>query len=138
MAHTSTNNRAGFSIAELMIVIAIIGILSAIMVPSYFGFVNRARRRNAESTLRILKQAITMFELDNSHLPETLKDLVKKPANATNWQEYLERKEIPMDPWGEKYQYKKTPGGEHPYELYSFGSSGRGAPKTDWINAWKL
>ena len=65
--------------------------------------------------------------------------MVEKPAGAAGkkWSlPYLE-KGLPEDPWGNEFQYKVTPGGEHPYELYSFGANGPDAPSEEYIDAWK-
>jgi general secretion pathway protein G len=70
-----------------------------------------------------------------------LRDVVEKPreeAVARNWAKggYIEGGELPQDAWREEFQYKRTPEGKNPYELYSYGSNGAGAPKEEWISVW--
>ena len=48
------------------------------------------------------------------------------------------KKQMPKDPWSHPYQYKLTPDGEQPYDLYSWGPDGRKAPKGEWINVHTL
>ncbi len=131
----------GFTLIELMIAIAIIGILAAVIVPNFMGFLERGKKSNAKSTIRILDHEIFSYYIDIGQYPTVLNDLIKQPVEekaARKWQgPYLKQKEIPNDPWGNKYQYQVTPGGEHPYELYSQGSKGRGAQKAARISVWE-
>lgn len=131
--------KEGFSLLELMIAIAIMGILAAVIGPNLMSYLGKAKIKTAQSDLRTFEQAITMYQLDNNQYPTTLKDLVKRPANMPNWQDggYLKKKDIPNDPWSQKYQYKLTPGAEHPYELFSYGPKGKGS-KESKIDVWKL
>lgn len=141
LAHRAHTARAGFSLIEILIALAIIAIVAGVAVPNYFAYVNRAKLRSAEGMVRAIHQAIITYDSDVHQLPATLKDLVKKPANVEGWRSegYLgNKKDMPNDPWGNKYQYKLTSGAERPYELYSYGPKGKGAPKQEWIDVWKL
>jgi general secretion pathway protein G len=130
--------RAGFTLVEIMIAIAIIGLLMGLVVPAVNSAYKKAQRRTAKMSLTGLKNAITEYQRDTHQLPGKLKDLIKKPANITGWEEpYIEKEEVPTDPWGNDFKYKVTQGGKHPYELYSWGPNGQGAPKDEWINVWE-
>lgn len=134
--------RAGFSLLELMIYIAIVGILLAVAVPNFFSYIEKARKSTTESNLRMLESAIIMYQLHTGQLPQRLSDLVKKPSDervAQKWEgPYLKGKEIPLDGWSNRFEYKQTPQGEHKYELYSHGPNGKGSPESERINVWKL
>ena len=80
----------GLTLLELLIVIAIIGILSGIAIPFYFGQVEKARIIKATAELENLQIEITNFELDYNRLPETLEDV-----NSSGL----------TDPWGNSYRY---------------------------------
>ncbi len=80
----------GLTLLELLIVIAIIGILSGIAIPFYFGQVEKARVIKATAELENLQIEITNFELDYNRLPETLEDV-----NSSGL----------TDPWGNSYRY---------------------------------
>jgi general secretion pathway protein G len=137
-----TKPQTGFTLIELMIAIIIIGLLAAVAVPAFMGYLGRARVQAAKSTIRTFEEAIMMYQQDTGQLPQRLDDLVKRPAGIEGWLEggYLhKKKKIDPDPWGNKYQYRPTPeGAEHSYELYSFGSKGKKAKKEEWIDVWKL
>jgi general secretion pathway protein G len=134
--------KEGMTFIEIVIVIAIIAIMAAVVAPNMMRYVESSRKSTATSTVRALQGAINMFNVHVSRYPTSLNELVKKPSEeraAKKWEgPYLQQKEIPNDPWGERYVYKLTPQGEHPYDLYSYGSNGRGAPKAEWINVWDL
>ena len=71
---------------------------------------------------------------------QLLRDLGKKPSDEKTdalERPYIESKEEPKDGFGNKFHYAVTPGAENPYELYSYGPKGKGAPKKEWIDAWK-
>jgi general secretion pathway protein G len=108
----------------------------AVIVPQLFNYLERSKRDTAKTTLLNFRQAITLYQTDTGRLPDSLRDLIKRPANEevrTSWSgPYLPKKSVPLDPWGKKYVYKVTPDSENPYELYSRGKSGK---KEDWIYA---
>ena len=84
------HRQMGLTLMELMIVVAIIGILAGIAFPFYFGQVEKARIIKANSELENLQFDITNFELNNIRLPDTLEELGSK---------------APLDPWGNPYRY---------------------------------
>jgi general secretion pathway protein G len=127
----------GFSLTEIIIALAIIGIMIAgtLGLTTYIG---QARRRAAESHLRLYKNMIDQYRQDTSVYPASLSDLKDRPSEesiAKKWKGPYMEVEI-QDPWGAEYQYVLNPkGSKPPYELYSFGSNGEGAAETEWIRA---
>lgn len=135
--------RDAFTLIEIMIAIAIIAILTAVIAPNFVGYMKKSRISSTESTIRMLEGAINMFNAHTGQYPGRLVELIKKPADeklARKWDgPYIKQKEIPEDPWGNKYIYKLTPQGtDHKYELYSHGPNGKGAPKEEIISVWNL
>ncbi len=120
--------RDGFSLIELMIVIAIIGLLMAVTGPALMNYLERAKKSNTQSTLRVLKGAMTTYYADIGNYPERLRDLVKVPQDqelANKWGgPYVESKTEPRDGWGNKFRYQRTPGAQNAYELFSRGPAG--------------
>lgn len=131
--------QAGFTFIEIMMVIAVIGVLAGILLPNIAGYWRQAKRGQAESTLRMLNQGIELYKVDTGVYPNALKDLVTQPTDerAKRWNgPYIKGSKIPQDPWGNKYYYKLTPGAQHDYELYSKGPGGRSAPQAQWLSVW--
>ncbi len=132
----------GFSFIELVVVILILGILAATVGPATFRWLTTGRENTAKTSVRALAQAIDLYHSELGSYPKELEDLVRKPESgpaSKKWTaSYLKGSNVPEDPWGNSFQYKVTPGAEHPYELYSYGEAGEGAPEEGRIDAWKL
>lgn len=134
------NARSGFTLVEMLIVLAIMGIVIAVAVPGYLTFTRGAQKRATVGTLRNIKLAMERYREDVGDYPSSLRDLVKKPTDekAEGWDgPYISGKDEPKDGFGKNLHYSVTPEAENPYELYSYGRKGRGAPKEEWIDAWK-
>lgn len=139
MSHalSKTHVRHGFTIIELMIVIAIgAGIIAAAGVLIQ-RVMSRQKFSSTTAALQATKTAIFQFNLATSKWPSKLSELVTRPSDqkiAAKWQgPYLE--EEPEDGWGNPLRYEPTPGKPQPYALYSFGPNGPGASQDEWIYA---
>ncbi len=124
-------SHSGFSFLELVVVIAIMAVLGAIAIPTYMAFAEKARKGTAAENIRVLKNAITQFNLDVGSNPRSLKELVERPtdeARKARWHgPYIES--LTPDPWGNDYVYRLTPGQKNPFELYSTGPAGEEGEK---------
>ncbi|MET3105483.1 general secretion pathway protein G [Oxalobacteraceae bacterium GrIS 2.11] len=128
----------GFTLIEIMVVIAILGIMAAIVVPKLVGHTDTAKVAAAKQDIAIFKQQLILYKLDNQRYPTTeqgLQALVTKPTSgpaANGYKEggYLEK--IPKDPWGNPYQYL-CPGIKGDFDVFSFGADGQ--PGGEGINA---
>lgn len=147
-AATRRSRRAerGFTLVEIMVVVVIIGLLAAIIGPQLLGQVDRGTLTRVKSDLRGIESALHLYYLDNGRFPSNehgLTALVQNPgeAAAPNWNPrcYLERCQLPRDPWGNPYQYR-YPGQRGEYDLYSLGRDGQPGgegPDAD-IGIWDL
>ncbi|MEE9147894.1 MAG: type II secretion system major pseudopilin GspG, partial [Candidatus Tectomicrobia bacterium] len=120
-------NNAGFTLIEIMVVIIILGLLAAIVMPRIVGETDRARYEQAKIQMRIIEDALKRYKLDNGRFPSTeqgLEALVQQPTVGVvprQWPNggYLDKPEIPGDPWGGQYVYI-SPGQNGPdYDLKS-------------------
>src|SRR5688572_6962450 len=97
--------KEGFTFIEIMIVITIIGIFAGILLPNVARYMNKAKIKQAETTLRMLSQGIELYKAQIGTYPNTLKDLVTKPTGddraAKRWDEpFIKGSKVPEDPWG--------------------------------------
>lgn len=119
----------GFTLIEVLVVVAILGILAAIVVPKIMDRPDEAKRVAAKADIAALVQALKLYRLDNGGYPATdqgLAALVQKPASnpvPANWKAggYLDR--LPKDPWRNDYQYL-SPGVRGEIDVFSLGSDG--------------
>lgn len=126
--HQANNGvSAGFTLLELLVVMVIIALLVSYVAPRYFGQLSKSEVGAARAQLDSLSKAISQYRIDTGHFPPNeagLRALVKAPANERRWSgPYLQR-ELPLDPWGNPYQYR-TPGRNGDFDLFSFGRDGK-------------
>lgn len=121
--------QTGFTLIEVMVVVVILGILAALVVPKVMSRPDEARQVAARQDIGGLLQALKLYRLDNRRYPSSeqgLRALVEKPAQPPlpdNWKPggYVER--LPLDPWGQPYQYL-NPGLRGEIDVFSFGADG--------------
>lgn len=141
-------NERGFTLIELIIVVAIIGLLAAIVAPRLMGRSDDAKIAAAKQQIANFETALKLFKIDNGFYPTTeqgLDALINKPGTgreAKKYREggYLEKRELPADPWGNPYFYV-SPGLHGDYDIISFGADGTegGTSKADKdIMSWSL
>ena len=131
--------QAGFSFIELIVAIAILGLLMAVAVPAYMGWVERGRVRSTEATIQNIKTTIFQYNLDTGTYPRALRDLEVRPSDeaiARKWRGPYMQSVPEDDPWGNPYVYRAVSGQKNPYELYSTGSKGSEGGKEDRIGIW--
>lgn len=115
---------SGFTLVEMIVVIAIIGVLATLVVVRYSGQTDQAKVASAKAQLAQLEGAVITFHSHVGRLPASLSELIDRPSGATQWQEggYLKGKSVPKDPWGNEYVYKQA---GRRFEILSLGADGK-------------
>lgn len=119
-----TLRQQGFTLIEVMIVVAILGILATLVVVNVAGNTDKALITATKSDLQAIKQALDLYKLDNYKYPTTeqgLEALVIKPDTARNWPEGGYLPKVPLDKWENPFVYM-SPGTNGPIDLYSLGA----------------
>lgn len=131
--------QAGFTLVELLLVLAILVTLAAVVLPRFAGRTEQAKEAAATTQIATFSTVLDAFEVDNGYYPEGdegLYALVEEPEDATNWQgPYLQQDVIPLDPWKNEYIYM-YPGenNESGYDLFSMGPDKEEGTEDDIVN----
>jgi general secretion pathway protein G len=131
----------GFTLIEVLIVMVILGLLAALVGPRMFGKVGKSKQNAAQAQISLIGTALDTYRLDIGNYPSTdqgLEALRVKPHDiTTNWDGPYLPKDVPLDPWGNPYQYR-SPGENGDYDLYSFGADGAlgGEGENEDIVSW--
>lgn len=134
------SGRAAFTLAEIMIVLVIIGLLATLVTVNVNGYLVKARQTTARKDVATLCDALDAFRAVNVRYPtneEGLAALTKPTAASPD--PLLKAGQNLVDPWGRPYQYNQ-PGRNGPYEVFSYGADGRsgGEGEDADINSWDL
>ena len=129
--------RAGLTLVEMIVVLAIIAVVAVLIVPNVIGRPDEARVTVAKTDLKTIATALRVYRLDNGDYPTTeqgLAALVERPTAAPEPRAYPAEPyltELPTDPWGAAYIYR-SPGSGGAYDLLSYGKDGKeGGEKLD-------
>ena len=119
------HHEAGFTLLELLVVLAILGLLAAIVAPQVLRYLGTSRTQTAKVQIANIDAALDHFKLDVGRYPtpeEGLAGLVKASPGALNWNgPYLSKEAALTDPWGQRYLYAE-PGKHGDVDVYSLGS----------------
>lgn len=140
------NNKNGFTLIEIMVVIVILAMLAALVGPKLMGRSDDAKQTDTKVQIKNIETALKFYKLDNGNYPSTeqgLNALVTKPTVGLipkSYKDggYLESKKVPKDPWNNDYLYI-SPGEHGDYDLYSYGADGAkgGEGKNSDITSWE-
>lgn len=135
--------RRGFTLIEIMVVVVIIGLLSALVGPKLIGQSDDAKRKTTAVQIAQIEQVLGLFHLDNGFYPTTnqgLEALVKEPTmppEPLNYKKGGYMKKLPKDAWGREFIYE-CPGEHGDFDIISHGSDaqeggdGSAADITNW------
>jgi general secretion pathway protein G len=110
------SGKAGYTLTEMLVVIAVIGLIAAVLTPNLLSQLSRAKAKAAQLQLKTVASAVALFRDDVGRLPTTaegLTALIEQPSGAETWTgPYLEDAAALSDPWGNKILYTLKPGGQ--------------------------
>lgn len=116
----------GFTLMELLVVLAILGLLMSLVGPRVLNQLGGAKVKTAAIQIKDLEQALEMYKLDVGRFPsssEGLSALVSKPGSALGWNGPYLKSNVPPDPWNRAYMYK-YPGERGELDIYTYGQNG--------------
>ena len=117
----------GFTLLELLVVVAIIGLLAAYVGPRVLSHVGRSETTVAKAQIDAFVRALDTYRLDTGRYPtseQNLAALRSAPSGETRWSGPYLKRDVPQDPWGHPYQYR-SPGQHGEYDLMSLGLDGQ-------------
>ena len=129
------HRREGFSLLEILVVLAIIALIAAVVGPRLFAQLDRSKTTTARIQAKAVAAALDTMRIDIGRLPtqqEGLNLLLQGDATAVpGWQgPYMEA--LPSDPWGRPYVYAApseasgaTPSGGGSARVLSYGADGQ-------------
>ena len=131
----------GFTLVEMLVVIAIIALIMSLVGPRVLGFLGDSKAKAAKIQIQSIENALDLYALDTGQYPSSsdgLEVLMQRPSGVIAWNgPYLKGNAVPKDPWGRPYIYR-SPGEHGPYDIMSYGpngqegSSGATASITSW------
>lgn len=123
---SSRSTITGFSLIELLVVLAILGLLAGVVGPRVMHFLSGSKTKTAKLQIEDFSTALDLFHLEVGRYPtssEGLTALITRPASANNWNgPYLKKQQVPKDPWGNEYHYQQPGQESRAFDIYSFGS----------------
>jgi len=123
---SNKNRQGGFTLMELLVVLAILGLLMSLVGPRVLNQLGGAKTKTAAIQIKDLEQALEMYKLDVGRYPSTsdgLKALNDKPGGATGWNGPYLKSDVPVDPWKREYNYK-YPGERGELDIFTYGQNG--------------
>jgi general secretion pathway protein G len=120
-----TRRDAGFTLLEMLVVLAIMGLLAAIVAPQVLKYLGSSRTQTAKVQIQNITAALELYRLDVGRYPtseEGLSGLVAAPSSASGWNgPYLQKPSALKDPWDQPYLYR-VPGQHGEVDVYTLGS----------------
>lgn len=131
--------RNGFTLIEIMVVVMIIGMLSALVGVRVFSIWEKSKRKGAVAQMKNFETGLSTYRLDNGRYPTTeqgLDALIKQPGIEPvprNYPRngYMGAREVPLDPWGNPYVYFSPGLNGEDFTIISYGADGLEGGESD-------
>lgn len=148
--HKRNRRSGGFTLVEVLVVMAILVLLAGLVAPRILGSKKKANIQTVTTQIGGFKSALERYALDIDAFPTSeqgLQALITEPeadeegntGGKSKWDgPYLNSDALPTDPWGNEYQYEYPPthGKGNSPEIWSFGPDGEDDTEDD-IVSWK-
>jgi len=120
-----TRRPSGFTLMEILLVLAILVVLGAMVGVGYNRVQINAMKSAARTQVGLLEDATKMYTLDVGSPPSSLDALINPPSDIPNpakWAgPYLEKSQLPVDPWNQPYQYEVVDPANAKFRIWSNG-----------------
>ena len=134
-------NAKGFSLLELMAVMVILGLISAVAVPSVYKHIRKGKQQTAKTQIGIIESALESYRMDTGDFPSQSQGLaaLRSDPGTDNWDGPYLKKKIPLDPWKNDYQYNNPSQHDNEIDVFSLGKDHQeGGEKEDMdIVSWE-
>jgi len=124
----SRQGEHGFTLVEMLVVIAIIGLIMGLIGPRVLNYLSESKVKAAKIQMQSFASALDLFNLDAGRYPSTsegLDALVHRTPGVAAWNgPYLKGGNVPMDPWNHAYIYR-APGEHGAFDIISLGADGQ-------------
>jgi general secretion pathway protein G len=117
----NNERQSGFTLIEILVVMAIIGMLAVMVAPNIFRQQAGAQRDAAMANISTLSAALDIHRLDAGEYPNSLDGLQVNHSGRASWNGPYLRRDVPLDPWNNEFVYDAD-GRE--FTLLSYGADG--------------
>jgi general secretion pathway protein G len=137
------NTISGFTLIELIVVIAILGLLAAFLAPNVMQQFSGAQSKTARLYIKTLSTELDKFRIDAGRYPTTqegLNALIQCPSGLAGCNgPYLRDKSLLKDPWNNDWKYTSPGSSGRPFEIMSFGEDGKegGEGNAKDVKSWE-
>jgi general secretion pathway protein G len=132
-------DRSGFTLIEVLLVLAILVVLASMVVTMFGGTQEQALKDAAKGQVGIFKSAVNLYKYHMKSYPAGLEGLITRPGDdaSKDWHgPYIDASKVPLDPWDRPYKFAAP--GKHntdSFDVWSVGPDGQDGSEDD-VGNW--